>query len=82
MATCKCHGAEMVWRADNRPKYRAGGYWRCGIRELERQRVGYPDWSGTRYNRKLLTNRRSKALSRQRARHDPGGLDGEVQGTG
>ena len=65
---CECHGVPLLWAQDRR--YRLGGFWRCRIRHAERQRGYYEALDGLRYSRKLLQNRRTKALARQAARHE------------
>ena len=67
---CECHGEPMSWSADHRAQYTAGGYWRCQVKIRDGQRAAYQTWSGRRYNRRLMTNRRNKALARQRVRHE------------
>ena len=29
---CGCHGEPMRWAKDSRPRYKAGGYWRCPVK--------------------------------------------------
>jgi hypothetical protein len=39
VSVCACHGEPCYWRNDLRAK--AGGYWRCAVKERERQRNRY-----------------------------------------
>ena len=57
----------MRWLKD--PRYRAGGYWRCTVRENAQRRQRYSTLDGPRYNALLLRHRRDKALVRIKARH-------------
>ena len=36
---CACHGEPMYWTRDKR--YRAGGFWRCAVKERARARNLY-----------------------------------------
>ena len=63
---CKCHGEPMLWQ--KHPRYTAGGYWHCRIKNRARLNAYYYSMPGTAYNRRLLLGRRSKALKRMKAR--------------
>ena len=68
--TCDCHGEAMRFCRDDR--YKDGGFWVCRPRERARYRKYYAGINGVTYNRKLLKQRRSKALARQRRRNSTG----------
>lgn len=63
---CECHDEPMDWNLD--PRYTVGGFWYCSVKRRERQRQEYAAMSGLAYNRKLLRQRRNKAMQRRRAR--------------
>ena len=66
---CRCHDEPQLWAVSKR--YRAGGFWRCAVKQRAYQRAygqrAYDSMSGFNYNRLLLRQRRWKAL-RRRAR--------------
>ena len=78
--TCECHGEAMRFQLDDR--YRAGGFWTCRAQQRAREQRRYERMSGLAYNRKLLMQRRRKALARQRRRTDSGECDGALQDQG
>ena len=65
---CECHGERMSWVRD--PRYLAGGFWRCRIRERKNQRLRYERLNGLEFNHLLLMHRRHKALARRRKREE------------
>jgi hypothetical protein len=63
---CKCHDEPQLWAVS--PRYRAGGFWRCAVKQRQYQREygqrAYAEMSNFTYNRLLLRQRRWKALRR------------------
>lgn len=58
---CKCHGESMYFNKD--PRYAAGGFWRCRVKNSERNRKWYtPEWGWRRY----IGSERPRTLLRQR----------------
>jgi len=63
---CDCHGEAMGWRKD--PRYRAGGYWVCHVKERARYQDRYDSDPVYRIQKGLLGNRRKRAATLQRMR--------------
>jgi hypothetical protein len=63
---CPCHGERTHYYKDSR--YRGGGYWRCPLDRRERSKRHYEALTNRQYNKRLLDQRRSKALIRIRER--------------
>lgn len=49
---CKCHDYPMLFNVDTR--YRAGGFWRCTIKQRERSRILYHTRVTVRVRKRLL----------------------------
>lgn len=59
---CKCHGVDMLFSRDTR--YSAGGYWRCRVKNSERNKRWYtPEYGWRRY----IGSERPRTLLKQRA---------------
>lgn len=58
---CECHGEGMLWNKDTR--YAAGGFWRCRVKNSERNARWYtPEYGWRRY----IGSERPRTLLRQR----------------
>lgn len=61
---CECHGVEMWFHVDRRRK--AGGYWRCKVREGERNQRRY--WADPLAERRRVDDyRRRTRIARMEA---------------
>ena len=64
---CKCHDEPQYWNKDGR--YRAGGFWKCAVRNRARAADSYERMPGLQYQARLLYLRRLKALKRKAKRN-------------
>ena len=63
---CPCHGEPVYTYKE--PRHTAGVTYRCAVIIREKRRAYYDQMDGVTFNRKLLKQRRIKALKRNRER--------------
>lgn len=63
---CKCHGEPSLWHPDAR--YKAEGFWYCRVKNREANKKWSDNLHGVAYARRLMRQRRWKAIDRRRRR--------------
>lgn len=69
---CGCHGEPMRWSKDSRPRYKAGGYWRCSIKQTASRKRYDQTEAGRSRHRRYGASERGRERSR-RYNESPGG---------
>ena len=58
---CACHGERKRWNKD--PRYKAGGFWKCRVGDLDQKRAAYANNPEVRLDRQLRNLTRIRVIN-------------------